>query len=135
MWSGIFSFNQESLALNSFINTQIEMKKLKFHTPDENGKTKCRKMHIGGNHERCQSLSVHGTEMMEFTEDTYLGDIISNDGKNSKNIKSRVAKGLGIITQISSLLESVYVGEHFFSIAMLHRESMFLNGILTNIEC
>ena len=36
---------------------------------------------------------------------------------------------------MSSLPESVRFGEHFFSIAMLLRESMFLNGILTNIEC
>ena len=38
---------QESLAVNTFINTQVELKKLKFHTPDKNGKTKCHKMHIG----------------------------------------------------------------------------------------
>ena len=35
----------ESLALNTFINVNIEMKKLKFHTPAADGKTKCHKMH------------------------------------------------------------------------------------------
>ena len=37
----------ESVELNAFINTQIELKKLKFHVPDKDGKTKCHKMHIG----------------------------------------------------------------------------------------
>ena len=32
------------------------------------------------------------------------------------------------------MLESVTLGEHYFSTAMLLRESMFLNGILTNTE-
>ena len=37
----------ESLSVNVFINTQMEMKKLEFHTPDQNGKSKCHKMHFG----------------------------------------------------------------------------------------
>ena len=32
---------QESVALNTYINTHIELKKMKFHTPDSKGKTKC----------------------------------------------------------------------------------------------
>ena len=31
---------QESLALNTYINTHIELKKLEFHTPDAKGKSK-----------------------------------------------------------------------------------------------
>ena len=35
-----------------------------------------------------------GEEIMEEkAEDKYLGDIISNDGRNIKNVKARVAKG------------------------------------------
>ena len=47
---------------------------------------------------------VHGTIMGHVTEATYLGDIISHDGKNTKNVNSRVAKGLGIITDIMNML-------------------------------
>ena len=36
-----------SLALNTYVNAQIETKKLKFHTPDANGKSKCHVLHIG----------------------------------------------------------------------------------------
>ena len=66
--------------------------------------------------------------------DTYLGDIISNDGKNSLNIKSRVSKGLGIVSQIFNVLEQLNFGNHFIEIGLILRESMLINGILTNGE-
>ena len=40
----------ESVALNAFITSQIELKKLKFHTPVKDGKSKCHKLHIGKKH-------------------------------------------------------------------------------------
>ena len=46
----------------------------------------------------------------------------------------RISKGNGIITQIIHLLEMVSLGEHFMEIALLFREALFLNGILTNCE-
>ena len=69
-----------------------------------------------------------------MTEDSYLGDVISPDMKNEKNIKKRISKGLGIISEIMHMLSSISMGSHYFSIAMLLRESLFLNGILTNAE-
>ena len=68
------------------------------------------------------------------SEDTYLGDIISEDGQNSKNIRNRVAKGVGIITKIMGSLEKITMGEHKVSTALLMRESQFNNGILTNSD-
>ena len=62
------------------------------------------------------------------------GDIISSDGSNFKNVKSRVGKGIGIISQIINILETVSFGKYYFQIAMTLRESMFLNGILTNSD-
>ena len=43
----------DSLAVNTFINTQIELKKLKFHTPDANGKSRCHVLHIGKKNDFC----------------------------------------------------------------------------------
>ena len=85
-------------------------------------------MHVGKENIMCPDLKVHGTKMGQVTEDAYLGDIISNDGSNSKNIKSRVGKGLGIISQIMNILETVSFGRYYFQIAMTLRESMFLNA-------
>ena len=70
--------------------------------------------------------------MQQVSEETYLRDVISDDGRNTKNVKNRIVKG--IITQIMNILEKGTLWEHFFRTAMLLRESMFLNGILTNIE-
>ena len=125
---------QSSLSLNTFINSQIELKKLRFHTPDRDGKTKCHKIHVGVKNHLCPELQVHGTKMIQVTEDSYLGDIISGDGKNSKTIAKRISKGLGIISEIMNILEKVTLGEFYFPTALLLRESMFLNGILTNAE-
>ena len=89
-------------------------------------------MHIGNNTGICPELQVHGTVMQNIYHDKYLGDIVSLDGSNDQNISSRVAKGLGIVTQLMNMLEKVTLGKHYFKIAMLFRESIFLNGILTN---
>ena len=133
-YMGISNCGFESLSLNVFITTQIELNKLKFHVPDKMGKTKCHKLHIGKNHEKCTALQVHGTLMEDVKTDTYLGDVISSDGKNTENIKKRVLKGLGIVTQILNLMEKVNFGEHFIEIGLLLRETMLINGILFNSE-
>ena len=52
--------NQSSLAVNTFINAQIEIKKLKFHTPDENGESKWHVLHVGEANTLCPTLMVHG---------------------------------------------------------------------------
>ena len=102
--------------------------------PDKNEKTKCHKVHIGPKNATCPILKVHDTTMENVQEDTYLGDVISCDGRNTKNIKKRISKGLGIITEILYLLEMVSLGEHFIEIATLFREALFVNAIITNAE-
>ena len=103
---GIAPCGLESLAMNTFINVQIEMKKLRFHTPGPDGKTKCHKIHVGKKHEFCPTLLVHGTTMPAVSSDTYLGDIICGDGSNKLNIENRVCKGLGKVAQIMSMVDN-----------------------------
>ena len=67
-------------------------------------------------------------------QETYLGDILTTDGKINVNIKSRCDKGHGIINQSISMLEEISFGYYFFEIAMMFRQSMFLNGILCSSE-
>ena len=45
--SAISKCGNDSLIMNTYINTQIELKKLRFHVPDSQGKTKCHKLHVG----------------------------------------------------------------------------------------
>ena len=124
---------EDSRNVNITINAEIEMKKLRFHIPDKEGKSKCHVMHIGKDTMECQKLEVHGSPM-EVDTDTYLGDIIASNGKNTQNIENRVAKGLGIVSQIMDLLKNASFGIHYFEIAALLRESMFVNGLHTNCE-
>ena len=78
----------KSVAINEYINTQIELKKLKMHTPDATGKTKCHKIHVGSCNLVCPKLLVHGTTMKQVSEDTYLGDTIRGDGKNTSSVQN-----------------------------------------------
>ena len=120
--------------LNIAINSENEMMKLKFHVPDKTGKSKCHTMHIGKAKQECTPLKVHGTPMERVKSDTYLGDVLSHDGKNKLNVETRVSKGLGIVSQIMDILKCVSFGTHYFEIAATLRESVLINGMLTNCE-
>ena len=47
-------------------------------------------------------------EMESKNEEKYLGDVISSDGKNIKNIKARITKGKGIVSRILSIMEGIH---------------------------
>ena len=64
----------------------------------------------------------------------YLGDVVSGDGSNKLNIANRVSKGQGKIAEIISMIDSISLGKHYFKIALLLRESIFLSSIVTNSE-
>ena len=69
-----------------------------------------------------------------FLQDKYLGDIISVDGKNTKNIAAKVSKAIGIVKKVRDTLDDMCLGPYFFEVAVTFRNSLFLNGILTNLE-
>ena len=139
--------------LNSYINFKTKSKKLQF------GVSKCKKIHVGKmcDEYKCQTLTVDnwaeievndketatttiedqfvGEEDMEDTEEEkYLGDIISNDGRNIKNIKARVNKGKGVVSRIMTLLEGIPFGKFYFEVAVLLRNSLLVSSMLTNSE-
>ena len=72
--------------------------------------------------------------MIRVDCDKYLGDILSSDCSNDLNIDKKVAKGIGIVAQIMALLSEISLGCHYFEIALIMRESLFINGIFTNME-
>ena len=113
-------------------DTKIEQKKLKFN------EGKCHQLHIGDkkdeNVRNCPETMVHDKIIIKSTKDKYLGDIVTNDGKNHENIKERTAKGVGIISSIISILKELFLGELFFQTAMLFRNTLFLTSILLNAE-
>ena len=72
--------------------------------------------------------------MEEAAEEKYLGDIISKDGRNMKNIKARVNKGTGIVKKIMMLLDGMPFGKYYFEIAMILRNCLLVSSVLNNSE-
>ena len=63
--------------------------------------------------------------MKKVLSDKYLGNIISHDNLNKNNVESRIAKGMGYVSQIMIILEEVCLGQFYFDTAILLRESIF----------
>ena len=141
----------EAVMMNSYVNAQTNLKKLQF------GPEKCKQLHVGKEGQKCQSLTVEkwieievqndesdkaeivdkwdgNITMAETEEEKYLGDIISVDGRNIKNVKARVAKGKGIIRKIITLLDGIPFGRHFFEVGIMLRNSLHVSSVLFNCE-
>ena len=125
---GVANCGDDSIILNAIVNTKIETKKLQFN------QKKCVYMHVGPNDGKCPELKTHEDEMKNVQNQTYLGDIISNLGNNSNNIKSRVTKGFAAISQIKSLVKSVGFGRFDIPTGLLMRETIFGSKMLLNAE-
>ena len=119
-----------SVMLNSFINTKIKADKLTF------GENKCHKLHIenGKFDSECLDLMVQNSEMSTVKTIKYLGEQENNNGKNDINIEERCKKGLGINSQTLGLVKEISLGNHFFEIGLLLRDSNLINGIMYNSE-
>ena len=70
----------------------------------------------------------------KVNRERYLGDVISVDGRNTKNIESRKAKSKGIIDSITSILQEICFGPFHFEVSVILRESLFINSMLVNSE-
>ena len=140
----------QSVMLNSYLTCKTNMKKLQF------GAEKCKKMDIGMKHEEFHSIFVDKwreiekknnvgkeiiedvcvgkVQMEESEEEKYLGDIITKDGKNIKNIQSRINKGKGIVKRITEILDGVPFGKLYFQVAIILRNSLLVSSVLCNSE-
>ena len=121
----------DSVEANAIINAKMELKKLRL------SKDKCYQIHIGKNKDgkSCgTNLKVHNDVMKKESSGPYLGDIISSDGSIDLTIENRRQRGVGIISQITGIINNVSLGVHYFSIALALRECMFVNGLLFNSE-
>ena len=101
----------------------------------ELGKEKCFQIHVGKKSiATCPDLNVHEEIMKTASSEKYLGDIITNSGKIDENIEARVNKGNGSVNTIVSLLGEISFGEHYFDMAILFRNSMLINSLLSSSE-
>ena len=129
---GVSKCGIRALELNTFITSQIEMKRLNFNVGNSTKKSKCKNLHVGKLITDCCKLEARDRPLEQVSEVDYLGDIITSDAKNNKNVKNRVSKGMGIIADIFNILETICFGPNYFEIALLLREALLINGTIYN---
>ena len=119
----------DAVELNAIINTKIHSKKLRL------SETKCHHLHVDKSSTLCYTdLKADESTMKKSTECSYLGDILSTSGSMNATIESRRQKGVGICSQITGMVNGLSLGHYYFKISFLFRETMLVNGILTNAE-
>ena len=72
-------------------------------------------------------VQTYQEEILKVGQDKYLGDIVSSNGKNDENISLESNNGMGAISNILNILKEVSLGEFYFQIAFLLRQTMFLS--------
>ena len=108
-------------------------------------KTKCQNLKIGEwkvknvNNTETNELSREDTyngetDITETEEEKYLGDIISKSAKNVRNITARKNKSIGICRKIMKSLQDIWFGKYHYEVAILLRNSLLINSLLTNSE-
>ena len=126
---GVSTCSDEAVKLNAIINVKIESKKLRF------SHTKCFKLHIGKKVSQCtHNLKSHEENIKVVEKAVYLGDILNKDGTLDDTIADRKDKSIGKISQITTILSSITFGVFYMDTALILREAMLLNGIMTNSE-
>ena len=140
----------ETVQMNGYINAKTNIKKLQF------GEKKCHRMHIGRDTQYCPELYIdkwkvetleldsdnnarvdvfEGDHRIEESdEEKYLGDLLTSDGSNTRNIKVRKAKGFGIVDKIISMLDDIFFGPFSIEVGLIQRCSHLINSILLNSE-
>ena len=140
--------------LNSFMNAQFAMKKLRL------GPKKCFSMHVGRKHEEYKNVQLYFdgwnvksvnmfesgdmhwndiinddmNELSHIDTEKYLGQVISSDSKNTYNIEQLRNKGIGIQNKIITMLERMPGGPYHFEIAVILRNALLISSILSNSE-
>ena len=72
--------------------------------------------------------------MQTEEKEKYLGDIITNDGTNRKNIASRENRGRGIARDLIATLVEMLAGEQHHTTGVTLRNAILISSMLTNSE-
>ena len=92
-------------------------------------------MHFSKSSSPCYTnLKADESDMKKSTECSYLGDILSTSGTLDATIENRQQKGVGVCSQTIGMVNGLSLGHYYFKISFLYRNTMLINGILTNAE-
>ena len=73
-------------------------------------------------------------EISHLNSERYLGQILSSDSKNTKNIDNLKNKGIGLKNKIVQILSNIPGGPYHFELAMVFRNAYLLSSMLSNSE-
>ena len=103
----------EATQMQEYINLKTGSKKLQYATD------KTFKMHVGKtrNSYKCQDTDIFRWDEDDLTHSSikvketyitkYLGEIISSDGTNTKNVSNRKGRGFGTVKEITRMLDNI----------------------------
>ena len=100
------------------------------------GQAKCNVMRIGV-HNKSQEKKIWKLGSMTIDETTsykYLGDVITNDGKNMKNIESRKTKTYATTININSIASTEVLRGIETSVLLQLHDKITIPGLLANAE-
>ena len=100
------------------------------------GQAKCNIMKVGVHNKqgKKKAWKLGSMPIDETTTYKYLGDIISNDGKNSKNIESRKTKTQATCININSIASTEVLRKIETSVLLELHEKITIPGLLANSE-
>ena len=100
------------------------------------GQSKCNVMRIGVHEKQNENKSWNLGSMPidETTAYKYLGDVISSDGKNVKNIEARKVKTLATTININSIASTEVLRKIETSVLLELHEKITIPGLLANAE-
>ena len=64
----------------------------------------------------------------------YLGNLITSDAKQDKNVASRITRAWSYLAEKGALLNELSSGRRKTEVGVMLREAMFINGVLYNSE-
>ena len=98
------------------------------------GREKCEVMRIGKHREQQNEWKLGEMTIDECTSYKYLGDIISNDGKNTKNIETRKEKINASTVTINTIAESDILCRIETAVLLELHEKVSIPGLIANCE-
>ena len=98
------------------------------------GEDKCKILRVGKHRDKPHDWKMGDMTIKEATEYKYLGDVVTNDGKNIKNIESRGNKLQATTISINTIAASEVLNRVETSVLLELHEKISMTGYLNNGE-
>ena len=98
------------------------------------GAEKCKVMRVGRHNNDKQKWNLGMQEIEETDNYKYLGDVVTNDGKNTKNLETRKNKTFAATSGINSIAGASVLRKIESRVILELHDKVILSALLTNAE-